>query len=72
MILTPILFQHIRTIEKSERREYELTRAVDSMLSEGADIRAFPVTGYWADLGTPQDIDRMNQLLQTSKHGLIK
>jgi dTDP-glucose pyrophosphorylase len=72
MILTPIVFQHIRSLKKSERREYELTRAVGSMLSGGADIRAFPVTGYWADLGTPQDIDRMNQLLQTSKHGLIK
>ncbi len=72
MILTPIVFQHIRRLKKSARCEYELTRAIASMLSARADIRAYPVTGYWADLGTPQDIARMNQLFQASKHGLTK
>lgn len=67
MILSPLVFLHIRRLKKSKRGEYELTHAISSMLDGGAEIRAFPVTGYWADLGTPQDVIRMNRFFRTSK-----
>jgi dTDP-glucose pyrophosphorylase len=64
MILTPNVFQHIRGIKKSERGEYELASVLASMLRAGANVRAYPIIGYWADLGTPQDIALMNQLFK--------
>jgi len=42
-------------------RPYGLDDLVLSMLADGAAIDAYPYTGYWLDLGRPDDYDRANR-----------
>jgi UDP-N-acetylglucosamine diphosphorylase / glucose-1-phosphate thymidylyltransferase / UDP-N-acetylgalactosamine diphosphorylase / glucosamine-1-phosphate N-acetyltransferase / galactosamine-1-phosphate N-acetyltransferase len=58
------LFPHLNALLPSPRGEYELPDAIKNLLSAGGDVRAFPLQGWWADVGRPEDVERMNQLFK--------
>ena len=52
------IFGYARALTPSVRGEYELPRAVAAMVIDGCDVRAYPVRGFWSDVGTPADLER--------------
>ena len=66
-ITQPSLFPHLNTILPSSRGEYELPDAIKSLIAAGGDVRAFPLKGWWADVGRPQDVTRVEQMLRQMK-----
>ena len=52
-------------IKKSERGEYELTHAI-SFMAEKGKVKVIKLKDYWLDLGSLDDIPRIEQFL-TSK-----
>ncbi len=63
-IARPSLYPHLKSLLPSPRGEYELPDAIRNLLSAGGDVRAFTLQGWWADVGRPDDVERMNQLLK--------
>lgn len=59
----PELFEFAERVPLSARGEYELPEAFQAMIEAGRRIRTHEVFGYWGDVGTPEDWERMNQLL---------
>lgn len=55
-VFQPIIFDYLRKLGKSQRGEYELTEAVRQMVDAGVPVRAHKVTGYWQDIGRPEDL----------------
>jgi dTDP-glucose pyrophosphorylase len=62
-VFDPIIFEYTANLTLSPRGEYELTEAFYHMLDEGKELRGFPLTGYWGDIGTPEDVEYMTRLL---------
>lgn len=62
-IFSPIVFDYLRKIKLSPRGEYELPDAITLMMQDKRDVRGFKLDGYWGDLGTPEDVIRMNEIL---------
>ena len=57
----PVLFDYLRRIQPSARNEYELTSALDLMLTERRELRISEVTGTWRDVGRPEDLEAVNR-----------
>ncbi len=55
-VLTPLVFEYAERLAPSPRGEYELPQAIAAMIADGRRVRAHPLTGFWSDLGTPQDL----------------
>jgi len=66
-IARPSLFPHLGTIRPSARGEFELPDAISSLMAAGGDVRAFPLEGWWADVGRPQDIERVEAILKAQE-----
>ncbi|MFQ6087535.1 MAG: bifunctional sugar-1-phosphate nucleotidylyltransferase/acetyltransferase [Candidatus Methanofastidiosia archaeon] len=65
------IFYAIEKTPKSERGEYELTTSLN-ILSKREDILVFKYSGFWADVGKPQDILEVNEhLLRNLKHQVL-
>jgi len=62
-IFSPLIFNYIEKIRKSERGEYELPSAVNLMLEEGINIASLKIKSYWQDLAKPDDYERINEEL---------
>lgn len=54
-VLPPGIFQHLKTLEKTVRREYELNEAVNELAKE-KPIRLVRIGGYWLPIGYPEHI----------------
>lgn len=67
MILPPSIFPALRALEPSPRGEYELPVAVRSMVLAGAPTLGFRFTGLWSDVGTPEELARLNALAAEGK-----
>ncbi|NLJ74483.1 MAG: nucleotidyltransferase family protein [Firmicutes bacterium] len=63
-VYQPILFDYLRKIEESQRGEYELTEALRQMVEDGIPVRSHKITGYWRDIGRPEDLEAINALLK--------
>jgi UDP-N-acetylglucosamine diphosphorylase / glucose-1-phosphate thymidylyltransferase / UDP-N-acetylgalactosamine diphosphorylase / glucosamine-1-phosphate N-acetyltransferase / galactosamine-1-phosphate N-acetyltransferase len=63
-IARPSLFPHLNALLPTERGEYELPDAISALIQTEGDARAYTLDGWWADVGRPDDLDRMNQLLK--------
>jgi len=55
-IASPVLYDYTARLELSERGEYELPDAFRMMITEGRAVRAFELSSYWRDVGTPEDL----------------
>ncbi len=66
-IFSPIIFDYTSRLNLSQRREYELTEAVNLMLKDGRSIRGHRMFGAWCDVGRPEDIRKARELLEDEK-----
>lgn len=57
----PVVFDYLRRIQPSSRNEYELTSALDLMLTEQRELRISEVAGDWRDVGRPEDLEAVNK-----------
>ncbi|GAB4325756.1 MAG: hypothetical protein Kow0059_21890 [Candidatus Sumerlaeia bacterium] len=64
-ILPPEIFRFTRTLRPSRRGEFELTDALAAMIAAGYDVRAWPIQGFWSDVGNPAALDAMNALISS-------
>ena len=53
-IFNPTLFEHTARLEKSPRREYELTDALTSMLDAKEPVAGLEIAGRWVDVRDPK------------------
>lgn len=54
----PSIFRYAAGLAASARGEYELPQAIARMIEDGCEVRAVPIRGFWADVGTPEDLER--------------
>jgi dTDP-glucose pyrophosphorylase len=62
-VYPPIVFDYIDRIEQSARGEYELSNALRLMVEDGLEVRSHKIFGYWRDIGRPEDLEAINELL---------
>jgi glucose-1-phosphate thymidylyltransferase len=62
-VFTPAIFEHIESLEKSWRGEYEITEAIQRLLDSGNRIQSHVVHGWWKDTGKPEDVLHANRLV---------
>lgn len=60
-VFQPVIFDYLARLQPSERNEYELTSALDAMLTDGLELRISAVEGEWRDVGRPEDLAAVNQ-----------
>jgi dTDP-glucose pyrophosphorylase len=56
----PDIFEFIAKLNPSPRGEYELTDAVRDLAQSGKKVKAFELTGEWADVRDPETLARLN------------
>jgi glucose-1-phosphate thymidylyltransferase len=70
------VFQIIDNLRPSYRGELEITEALQAYIDSGRKIEYYNVSGWWKDLGTPQDILDANALilenLDTEIYGVVE
>ncbi len=54
------VFEYLERLQLSVRGEYELTDALQAMLTDGLDLRISPIEGPWRDVGRPEDLRIVN------------
>ena len=52
-----------RSLQPSDRGEYEITEAIQWLLDSGREVRAEMVDGYWKDTGRPEDLLEANRMM---------
>ncbi len=63
MILSPEIFDYTAKLKLSTRGEYELTDVFNMIREDEKVIKGYILSGYWKDVGTPEDIVKANQIL---------
>jgi len=62
-VFRPTLFEAVRKTSLSQRGEYEITQAYQTMIDNGLEVCGLNFTGFWSDVGTPE-------VLETLQHNL--
>lgn len=62
-VFRPEVFAYAADVKPSPRGEYEIPDAIAGMIRDGRALYAFPLEGYWSDVGTPEDLARTEGLL---------
>lgn len=62
-VFQPLIFDYLRNLGQSQRGEYELTEAVRQMVAAGVPVRTHQISGYWRDIGSPEDVAAIQELL---------
>jgi NDP-sugar pyrophosphorylase family protein len=57
------VFEYAASVKPSPRGEYEIPDAISGMIRAGRALYAFPLEGFWSDVGTPEDLARAEDLL---------
>jgi len=57
----PSVFDFTAKLRPSARGEYELTDAIRALARSGKKVKAFELTGEWADVRDPEILARLNQ-----------
>ncbi len=63
MVLGGDVFNFTARLKLSPRGEYELTDIFGMIREEGRRLKGYVLSGYWKDVGTPQDLDIANILM---------
>jgi dTDP-glucose pyrophosphorylase len=58
--LTPAIFEHTATLQKSPRGEYEFTDAMKSLVKSGGQVRAVVLDHPMVDVRDPEVVNRLN------------
>ena len=61
-LFKPGVFSYLDQVTPSPRGEYELTSALEIMLSHRAELYISAVAGDWRDVGRPEDLDEARAL----------
>ena len=64
MIFKPDIFDYTGRLKLSVRGEYELTDVFSMIRKDGRTIKGYVLSGFWKDVGTPQDIDVINAIIK--------
>jgi dTDP-glucose pyrophosphorylase len=67
MVFDPIVHEFTAKLTLSARGEYELPEAVANMLRDGRRVRGHRLSGFWSDVGTPEDLARTREAWQGLK-----
>jgi glucose-1-phosphate thymidylyltransferase len=59
----PGIFDICRSLEPSDRGEYEITDAIQALIDQGKRVEPHIVTGWWKDTGKWEDMLETNRLL---------
>jgi UDP-N-acetylglucosamine diphosphorylase / glucose-1-phosphate thymidylyltransferase / UDP-N-acetylgalactosamine diphosphorylase / glucosamine-1-phosphate N-acetyltransferase / galactosamine-1-phosphate N-acetyltransferase len=62
-VFRSVVFDYAAAVKPSPRGEYEIPDAISAMLADGLALYAFPLRGFWSDIGTPEDLMRAEELL---------
>ncbi|MFL6598361.1 MAG: sugar phosphate nucleotidyltransferase, partial [Chthoniobacterales bacterium] len=57
----PSIFDFTAKLKPSPRGEYELTDAIRELAQSGKKVKAFELTGEWADVRDPEILAKLNQ-----------
>jgi dTDP-glucose pyrophosphorylase len=57
----PSIFDFTAKLKPSPRGEYELTDAIRELAQSGKKVKAFELTGEWADVRDPEILARLNR-----------
>ncbi len=63
MILAGDVFRYTERLTLSPRGEYELTDIFGMIRDEERALKGYVLSGYWKDVGTPQDLETAHILL---------
>jgi NDP-sugar pyrophosphorylase family protein len=63
MILAGDIFDYTARLTLSPRGEYELTDVFGMLRTDRRKLKGYVLSGYWKDVGTPQDLDAANFLM---------
>jgi len=55
------IFDYVAQLQPSKRGEFELTDAIRNLALAGNKVRAFELTGTWADVRDPEILARLNR-----------
>ncbi|MFC1528596.1 sugar phosphate nucleotidyltransferase [Candidatus Latescibacterota bacterium] len=62
MVLSNDIFEYTSRLKLSARGEYELTDVFSMLRDDGRNLKGYPLSGYWKDIGTPEDLKAINEL----------
>ena len=62
MVLSPDIFNYTAKLKFSPRGEYELTDVFNMIREDGKILKGYPLSGYWKDVGTQEDLEKANQI----------
>jgi len=62
-VFRPALFDYAAAVRPSSRGEYEIPDAISAMIADRLAVHAYPLRGFWSDVGTPEDLERVEKLL---------
>jgi glucose-1-phosphate thymidylyltransferase len=60
-LFTPAIHEAVRNIRPSHRGEWEITDAIQRLVGDGREVRAYVYTGYWKDTGKIEDLLECNR-----------
>jgi glucose-1-phosphate thymidylyltransferase len=66
---TPAIHEAVRSIQPSQRGEYEITEAIQWLVASGARVQALALSGYWKDAGRIEDMLGCNRVLLEATAG---
>lgn len=65
-LFSPLIFEYTEALTPSSRGEYELPEAISNMIADGRKVMGVKLEGYWGDIGTPGDLEKMQTVVQTA------
>lgn len=63
-VYSPAIWPVLATLQRSARGEYELTDAIQTLITLGNEVRAIEFNGFWSDIGTPEALHAAEFVLQ--------
>jgi glucose-1-phosphate thymidylyltransferase len=62
-VFSPVIFSATERIVPSARGELEITDAIQRLIDDGGRVIPHTITGWWKDVGRPDDMIEANRLL---------
>ena len=62
IVLSSDIFDYTAKLKLSPRGEYELTDVFNMIREDKKVLKGYTLSGYWKDVGTPEDLEKANQI----------